>query len=145
MKVLINTLFSCMFFWLMPTTCFSQETENNWVPYYENEQIQVELQQSRRQDVANGIDNNYLLIRITNKTQQAVDVHFQKQLSYNLQPVTTDAITPIRLAPGEILTGSTQPESNKALRIFVNQNNGFNKNVLTDYALINFRSELIQQ
>lgn len=136
----ISLFFIC--FWFQQVA--AQASQEAWTPYYENETISIDLKHAHRSDTVNGIHNNYILIRISNKSQHIVAVDFQKQLSYNQKPVTTDRVQPLVLQPGETLTGSTDPETTKSLRIFLNQEKGFNKNVLTDYSLVNIHTETIQ-
>lgn len=139
-KIGISLLFIC--FWFGQVN--GQATPEEWTPYFENETVAIDLRHAHRSDSVNGIYNNYILIRVANKSQHTVSVDFQKQLSYNQQPSTSDPIQPLLLQPGEMITGSTDPGTSKALRIFLNQEKGFNKNVLTDYALINIHTETIQ-
>ncbi|MDH4474183.1 MAG: hypothetical protein QE487_16370 [Fluviicola sp.] len=118
-------------------------TTLTWNSYYENDELRIELAEAQRADSVNGIFNNYLLIRVTNKTNSEIDVSFQKKLSYNMKPSSSDAIQPFRLLAGEIKTGSIDPATDKTLRIFVNQYSGMNKNVLTDYSLTEISSTTV--
>lgn len=145
MKARGNTLSCMLVFCILAFQSLGQTTATplTWNSYYENDELHIELAEAQRSDTANGIFNNYLLIRITNKTAEELDVSFQKKLSYNLKPSTSDVVQPIRLLAGEIKTGSIDPSTDKTLRIFVNQYSGKNKNVLTDYSLTDISSTTV--
>lgn len=54
----------------------------NWVTYTENQDVKIEL---KRTDcyLNSGLDKQYFLIRITNKTQNDVSVNWEMDLFYN--------------------------------------------------------------
>lgn len=145
MKAKGNALSCMLVFCILAFQSLGQTTATplTWNSYFDDDELRIELAEAQRADSANGIFNNYLLIRITNKTDSEVDVSFQKQLSYNMQPSASDAIQPLRLQAHEILTGSVDPSTDKTLRIFVNQYAGMNKKVLTGYSLTNISSTTV--
>ncbi len=145
MKARGNTLSCMLVFCILAFQSLGQTTATTltWNSYYENDELRIELAEAQRADSVNGIFNNYLLIRVTNKTNSEIDVSFQKKLSYNMKPSSSDAIQPFRLLAGEIKTGSIDPATDKTLRIFVNQYSGMNKNVLTDYSLTEISSTTV--
>lgn len=145
MKARGNTLSCMLVFCILAFQSLGQTTATplTWNSYFENDELRIELAEAQRADSINGIFNNYLLIRLTNKTASELDVSFQKQLSYNMKLSSSDAIQPLRLLAGEIRTGSTDPGTDKTLRIFVNQYAGKNKKVLTDYSLTDISSTTV--
>ncbi len=146
MKARGNTLSCMLVFCILAFQSLGQTTATSltWAPYFDDDKVLIELAEAQRADTANGIFNNYLLIRVTNKTASELDVSFQKNLSYNMKPLSsTDAMQPLRLQAHEMMTGSVDPAANNALRIFVNQYSGKNKNVLTDFSLTDISSTII--
>ncbi|ASS48584.1 MAG: hypothetical protein A3D31_07490 [Candidatus Fluviicola riflensis] len=145
MKAKGNTLSCMLVFCILAFQSLGQTTATplTWNSYFDDEELRIELAEAQRADSTNGIYNNYLLIRVTNKTGAELEVSFQKNLSYNMKPSSADAIQPLRLQAHEIRTGSIDPATDKALRIFVNQYAGKNKKVLTDYSLTGISSTTV--
>jgi hypothetical protein len=54
---------------------FSSQTEN-WTTYYENDNFEVFYRSQRCNDVKNGFDFSFYLIKVTNKTQNTIVVDF---------------------------------------------------------------------
>jgi hypothetical protein len=134
MKVHLLTLFALLTVSFSGGQVFGQES-SDWTPYFENDAVTIELKHAERNDSINGIYSNYILIRLVNKTDQAVNAGFRKELSYNLEPAAvTDAVTHT-IPPHVALEGSVEPGTDNSLRIFVNQRGAGSKKVLTDYSL----------
>ncbi|HLP54284.1 MAG TPA: hypothetical protein VK151_04610 [Fluviicola sp.] len=146
MKAKGNALSCVLVFCILAFQSLGQTatTSLTWNSYFDDDQMRIEVAEAQRADTANGIFNNYLLIRITNKTASELNVSFQKKLSYNGKPLTSsDAMQPLHLQAHEIRTGSVDPAMDNSLRIFVNQYSGKNKNVLTDFSLTDISSTII--
>lgn len=139
MKVRLLSLFTLLVLSFGAQRAAAQ-TSSDWVPYFEDDQVKIELRQAHRADSANDIYNNYLLLRLTNKVASPVTLSFDKQLEYNLVPVAGDAVTTFTLGPQQVVEGSVDNGTNKALRIFVNQYKGRNKKVLTSWSIANIQS-----
>ena len=60
----------------------SDLTTFDWVTYIENEEVILEIKRSDCY-VNSGLDKQYFLIRVTNKTQNAVNVNWVMELFYN--------------------------------------------------------------
>lgn len=134
MKVHLLTLFTLLSAFSFSGHVFGQES-SDWAPYFENDAIRIDLKHAERNDSINGIYNNYILIRLVNKTSQSVDTRFHKELSYNLSPASAADPVAHTLLPHATLEGSVEPGTDNSLRIFVSQRGIGSKKVLTDYSL----------
>ena len=127
-------------------TVLCQSAPGNWETYYIDECVQIDICPAQRNDSANGIFNNYYLLRVTNTTDSKVLLTFRKELEYNREAAVTSEKTALfELAPHQSLEGSSAPETDKSLRIFINQPGGMNKNVLTNFALVAVQSSEIKE
>jgi len=124
---------------------YCQSVQKTWAVYYQDDNLVIEVSPAQRNDSANGIFNNYYLFRVTNTTAQQRSVSFHKNLEYNLMAFPSDKASEFILGPHESIEGSELPQSDKGLRIFVNQPDGKNKNVLTHFSLSGIQSTEIKE
>ena len=136
-------ILSAMLFIAGRATC--QSSPKNWVAYYQDEHLLIEVAPAERRDSVNGIFNNYYVLRVTNSTDRRLNVSFRKELEYNLRPVTSDKLSTLTLGPHQMIEGSELPESDKGLRVFINQVDGMNKNVLTGFSITGVQSSEITE
>ncbi|MDG1330908.1 MAG: hypothetical protein P8P74_01150 [Crocinitomicaceae bacterium] len=81
----LTSLALCFFAFSQIPTNFvttSDITSSGWEMYAENQEVKVELKRSDCY-LNSGLDKQYFLIRITNKTQNNVSVSWEMDLFYN--------------------------------------------------------------
>ena len=83
MKARGNTLSCMLVFCILAFQSLGQTTATSltWAPYFDDDKVLIELAEAQRADTANGIFNNYLLIRVTNKTASELDVPSTMRIS----------------------------------------------------------------
>ncbi len=105
---------------------------------FENDSIKISKQIIRCQDVQEGLDQDQLLLSITNKTSTSFYFSFDPQLFYNdrTTPValTSENHVSLSLSPNEYLSGKCNSEK---LRYFTLDHNGWIKDKLTSLKLSN--------
>jgi len=92
----------------------------SWTTYAENEEIKVEVKRSDCY-VNSGLDKQYFLIRITNKTQFSISVNWEMELFYNDDCKTCgieEYLWQIDLVPNGTAVGDCQVGSENKLRMF---------------------------
>lgn len=112
--------------------------EEKWSSYLENDQLKIEVMETRCNDIKNGIDNQYILLRFTNKTNHKIKVDYQRELWYNniclnCNESSDENHKTIYLETKEVKTGNCS--SDKSLKIFVRMNNNLSDQVLTKFEL----------
>jgi hypothetical protein len=92
----------------------------NWTTYAENDQVKVEVKRSDCY-VNSGLDKQYFLIRVTNKTPNTVNVNWEMELFYNGDCKTCgigEYVWDVDLSPNATATGDCQVGSDNELRMF---------------------------
>lgn len=94
---------------------------NTWQSYLENETIRIEYKFADC-DPSKGLDNESVLLRITNLSQNKVEISWLHELSYDGVCRTCEYeeeyTYSFALGAGEILEGECEYTSDKRLRIF---------------------------
>ncbi len=111
-----------------------------WTEYYSDHQIKISYKDSPCADVENGTNNNYVLLKVENKTNNKLTVSFKKETWYdgkcqNCHNTSDEFNTSVTLEPFEKMEGSCK--SSKNLRIFSQMNNQFATSRLTKFDLKN--------
>lgn len=101
--------------------------ESGWREYFQNDQVKIETNTQTCSNAQAGTSNNYILLRISNKTNQEVEVSFFKELWYNDVCSNCnggdEAKTSIVLKANETVEGSCT-SGLKELKIFHSMPNG---------------------
>lgn len=117
------SLLICFFVTSQITTDYVPTSSLNtfaWTTYAENEEVKVEIKRSDCY-VNSGLDKQYFLIRITNKTQLSISVNWEMELFYNDDCKTCgigEYLWQIDLAPNGTAVGDCQVGSENKLRMF---------------------------
>lgn len=95
--------------------------ENDWKVYFENDEIKIESKSLFCDKPTIDIHNSYVVLKITNKTNQSVSVSFNKELWYNDVCTSCNELkeftTVVTLSPNEILEANCDSKT-KELKIF---------------------------
>lgn len=70
---------------VIPTTA-----QNDWTTYYDNEQLTIETKYSECHYPEKGVHSEYLLVKITNKTGESIDVTYKLDKWYNDSKINPD-------------------------------------------------------
>lgn len=129
---------SLLLYSLIAFNSFSQEN-SEWTPYFSDDFIQVDIREENCKDTINGLNTNYVFIRLTNKLAVKLSVTYDKELIYNnkVSEIPEDRSF-FLLSPRQVIEGTCSTLNYKSLYIFQSQTGGKNKNVLTSYSLKNF-------
>lgn len=119
----LTSLVLCFFaFAQIPTNFVSTSDINSsgWITYAENQDVKVEL---KRTDcyLNSGLDKQYFLIKITNKTQNDLSVNWEMELFYNGDCKTCgigEYLWKIDLGPQGVAEGICDNGSENKLRMF---------------------------
>jgi len=108
-----------LLFALIPLAGFSQQ---QWQSYFKNENITIEYRYEDCHDNQNGTHKQYLLLKVSNNTDKAIDVSFRKELWYNEACTGCEGNSPehqvqLKMKPGAKDEG-TCGTSNPSLKIF---------------------------
>lgn len=127
---------------LIAFLAISTNFPKDWSILYTNEQITVEYKEIRCQSNENGTDNNYLILKFTNKTNKTLQIQFTNEVHYNGQCVNCDISKEennksITLNPNETIEGKCS--SDKTLKVFSKMNTEFGKTSLTNYTIKNIQ------
>lgn len=94
---------------------------SDWKIYFENDEIKIESKLLSCDKPAIDIHNSYVVLKITNKTAQAITVSFQKELWYNEICKSCNDLkefqSVVTLNPTEIQEGSCDSKT-KELKFF---------------------------
>ena len=116
-----------------------QSNELGWNEYFQNDQVKIEVKTDACNNIKDGINNNYVFVRISNKTAVDLKVSFSKELWYNETCTSCNGgdefKTMITLKANETLEGTCDSKT-KDLKIFHSMANG-SKKVLTKFDLKN--------
>lgn len=111
-------------------------TTNDWVSYFENEEIKIESSSFLCDKPADDIHNKYVVLKVTNKTNKAIEVSFKKELWYNDICTTCtenkEFETKISLQPNEIKQADCESKT-KELKIY--QGNPNSRKALSKFEL----------
>lgn len=114
-----------------------QSSDSNWKDYFQNDEIRIEVKTEACNNVKDGINNSYVLLRVSNKTNNKIQVSFFKESwydgsCYNCNKDKQEYMTEIVLNPNETIEGDCK--STKNLKILHSMQNG-SKKVLTKFDL----------
>lgn len=120
--------------------CGFTSADQDWQVYFENDLVRIEMNTFRCTSLQNGTDNNYILLRISNKTHENIEVSYLKETWYdgvcsNCNSSSPEHANTLVLSPEEIKEGNC--DSEQALRIFQNMPSGFTKRALTHFEIKN--------
>lgn len=106
----------------IPTTLVATNDINstNWVTYVDNQEVTVEYKRTDC-DLNSGLDKQYFLLRISNKTQNEISVNWEMDLFYNDDCKTCgigEYEWQIDLAPHQSVEGECANGSENKLRMF---------------------------
>ena len=104
---------------LIPIMVFSQE---NWKSYFKNESVTIEYLYEECHNEQNGSHKQYVLLRISNISDKALEIKFTKEFWYDDKCTNCNSNSPehqaiLKLKPNSIDEGSCGT-SNTALKIF---------------------------
>lgn len=125
----------------MLVSAFPLAAQHEWATYYEDSSLSIKYLYRDCYDVANGINMQKILLSYTNKTQQSIEVTFQRKFAYNNTPASepTDENTFIlTLKPGEVLEGSCDLKD-KRFYFFVKMLDGTSQSVLSSFEIVNIK------
>ncbi|MDG1911828.1 MAG: hypothetical protein P8I42_03280 [Flavobacteriaceae bacterium] len=88
----------------------------DWIPYFENKEIEISFKTSLCEDVQNGVSFEYYLIQVKNKTEETLVVNF-----YLEKDKTEENKIAFVLNPLEVKRGSCDYQPNQ-LRLFKSEN-----------------------
>lgn len=136
---------SCSFAVLLLLFAGFTSTDSNWQTFFENEQVRIEKSPFLCSSSQNGTANNYVLLRITNKTEQKIEVSFLKETWYdgkcsNCSSSSPEHLITVTIDPLGQKTGNCDESS---LRIFDNMPSGFTKRTLTHFEIKNLVSKTL--
>ena len=121
--------------------------ENGWHEYLQNDQIKIETSIETCSSAQNGTSNNYIFIRISNKTNLDLEVSFDKELWYNDVCSNCnggdEAKTTLVLHANETVEGTCE-SSFKTLKIFHSMAKG-SKRSLSKFDLKNLTVTPVEQ
>ena len=133
MKKLLH--FLGMFLFLSMTYSFSF-IQNTSKIYFENKEIIIEAQELSCEKPSDDIQNQYIVLKISNKTDQTLEVSFKKELWYNNVCSScndnNEFSTNVVLQPKSFLSADCNSK-NKDLKIF--KSNPHAKKVLSKFEL----------
>ncbi len=116
---------------------------NEWKTYFENDQIKIESSILSCDKPSMDIHNDYVILKVTNKTDKVIDVSFKKELYYNEICTSCEDseefITKISIQPNQILEANCDSKT-KDLKIFHSNKNS--KKILTKFELKNITINL---
>jgi len=104
---------------------------------FEDQYIKIEGTVTECDNLTSGINNSYVLLKITNLTQDTRSFKIQQDLYYDGTCLTCgkdEYLFSYTLSPGEIKTGKCS-ESKQSLRLFHHMPANFSPTVLTQYNL----------
>ena len=88
----------------------------DWIPYFENKEIEISFKTSLCEDIQNGVSFEYYLIQVKNKTEETLVVNF-----YLEKDKTEENKIAFVLNPLEVKRGSCDYQPNQ-LRLFKSEN-----------------------
>jgi hypothetical protein len=116
---------------------------NEWKTYFENDQIKIESSIFSCDKPSIDIHNDYVILKVTNKTDKVIDVSFKKELYYNETCTSCgegdEFTTKISIQPNQILEANCDSKT-KDLKIFHSNKNS--KKILTKFELKNITINL---
>lgn len=112
---------------------------SNWRTYYEDQNILIKVQSQDCHLPSKGTDQKIIYLRFENKTNQIVDISFQRKVWYDGQCTGCNAAEQhyqLSLAPQQVLQGSCDDgPKDKRLAIFQASSDGVTSRQLTNYKL----------
>ncbi|MEJ6797219.1 MAG: hypothetical protein QNK63_10945, partial [Flavobacteriales bacterium] len=88
----------------------------DWIPYFENKEIEISFKTSLCEDIQNGVSFEYYLIQVKNKTEETLVVNF-----YLEKDKTEENKIAFVLNPLEVKRGRCNFQPNQ-LRLFKSEN-----------------------
>ena len=104
---------------------------------FEDQFIKIEGTLTECDNLTSGINNSYVMLKITNLTQDTRSFKIQQDLYFDGTCVTCgkdEYLFSYTLSPGEIKIGKCS-ESEQSMRLFHHMPPSYSKTVLTDYQL----------
>lgn len=128
-----SLIFSCAV--LSAGTAFSQDTQ--WSDYYSANVLTLRVRYADCHYPERGVDNRYLLISMTNGSEESVEVSYDVNRSYNGKALDSDVKGhTLTLAAGETIEASCE-DLRPGLHIFAKTIGIEAKSVLSDFAFTN--------
>jgi hypothetical protein len=111
--------------------------------HFEDDLCKLETSIIRCNDIQNGTDVNYVMLKITNKTEKSIVFSCSKQVNFSNKPNSTsdggNTLT-FELAPNQILEGSCDKTTNSKLRIFSHMQSLKDVAILTSFSFSTFKT-----
>jgi hypothetical protein len=118
--------------------------ETPFTLHFEDALSKLETSKIRCNEVENGTDVNYVILKITNKTEKSITFSFSKQISFSNNPnAISDGgnVLTFELAPNQILQGSCEKNGKAKLRIFSHMENLKDVAKLTSFSFSDFKTK----
>lgn len=100
----------------------AQQNTIGWTDYYEDNLVLIQVQQQTCQDLINDFQLTYHFIRLENKSNQAVEVSFDKMVDSSVDLAIEKAVEMV-LQPNEVVAASCE-NPNNSLRIAIRSTAG---------------------
>ena len=113
-------------------------TEEQSSVVFEDQLILIEGTLTECDNKTQGIDNSYVILKITNKTQSAINFNIHQDLFYDGVCRTCNSdeyLFNFSLTPGQILKGNCY-ENNQSLKLYHSMPEHLSPVKLTDYQLV---------
>ena len=117
----------------------SDINHSTWTTHVDNQNLKIEL---KRADCAinSGLDQQYIFVRLTNKTQNAMSLEWDMELYYNDDCKTCGVDEyhwNYQLAPSQTVEGECTLDADKRVRLFTKFLNYPNNSELTGFKFNN--------
>lgn len=135
---MLKTILTVLLGVLSAALAFAQ---SDWTNYYEDAAASIDYKYQDCHRPEDGIFKQEIHLRLSNLTQSAVTISYQKKTAYNGKPAPEpgpENTFTVTLRPGEVLEGDCLLK-NKGLYIFVKMLDGTSKSVLTAFDLVNIK------
>ena len=137
-----NILSACLFVLFFSFSLSAQQdniviTEEQSSVIFEDQMISIEGTLTECDNKTQGIDNSYVILKITNKTQQTRSFKIQQDLFYDGVCSTCNSdeyLFTFTLAPGQVLKGNCY-ENNQKLKLYHHMPEHLSPVKLTNYQL----------
>ena len=137
-----NILSACLFVLFFSFSLSAQQdnvviTEAQSSVIFEDQMISIEGTLTECDNKTQGIDNSYVILKITNKTQSAINFNIHQDLFYDGVCSTCNSdeyLFNFSLTPGQVLKGTCY-ENNQSLKLYHSMPEHLSPVKLTDYQL----------
>lgn len=123
------------FLFLLSFSSFSQ----NWQEVKKNNAVTISVKEIHYQNKTDDIDHQRLVFKYENTTSSPIEIHFNRELTYNGKTLTQDQDFSINIPANGTVQYDDSKSNDKTYYIFKKDNKGWIKGTLDTYTIIHLK------